>query len=249
MIRLNDITTKLPVCPGNLLFHCTSSKALFKILETVTFRGGIIVKQNDLRESHLYEQFRFNSAQIYNIIKNYCFSFSFSQNFLGEGSNIPIYGYKKPRMWAQYADNSQGACLIFDKAKFSKAIRELSSDYYIFEKSIKYRYSLDDFLAIKDSENAMDFIINNQDSLFFIKHSDWRDEDEYKYIAISKNTYFKEVPYVKITECLMGIIMGPRFSSDKQLIDLINKNNLANRVNLYVTIGKYGNITALPYYG
>ena len=47
----------------------------------------------------------------------------------------------------------------------------------------------------------------------------------------------------------MGIIMGPRFSSDKQLIDLINKNNLANRVNLYVTIGKYGNITALPYYG
>lgn len=45
--------------PSNLLFHCTNSNALFKIIESGCFRGGRIINMNDLREAELCEQFRF----------------------------------------------------------------------------------------------------------------------------------------------------------------------------------------------
>ena len=44
------------------------------------------------------------------------------------------YGYYRPRMWAQYAEQHQGVCLVFDKEKllkcFEKSLSAKGDLYY-----------------------------------------------------------------------------------------------------------------------
>jgi hypothetical protein len=54
-----------------------------------------------------------------------------------EPSNIK-YFINKPIMWANYADNYQGACLILDKNKFEKSLNEKLNPDRFFHKKIQY---------------------------------------------------------------------------------------------------------------
>ncbi|WP_411800844.1 DUF2971 domain-containing protein [Aeromonas caviae] len=42
--------------------------------------------------------------------------------------DMPLRGFCKPRMWAQYAGNHSGVCLIFDESLFSKFFHEQFND-------------------------------------------------------------------------------------------------------------------------
>ena len=49
-------------------------------------------------------------------------------------------GYFYPRMWAQYADNSKGVCLVSDKHKLLKELkRVLEKNYFIFDREVVYK--------------------------------------------------------------------------------------------------------------
>ena len=235
--------------PSNLLFHCTNSNALFKIIESGCFRGGRIINMNDLREAELCEQFRFYNMDLFNTIKEQCYSFSFSQNFKYPNSDIVFYGFKKPRMWAQYADNNQGVCLVFEKDKFKQELLQHSEDYDIYYGSIEYKIMLEDFLGTCSCEDVKNYIQNNCKELFFTKHFDWRDEDEYKFIAISKMKDTIKVPNVNIRKCLIGIIMAPRFNYKAELIYQMNKGNFDKHINLYTSYGKFGGMSVVLDHG
>jgi len=52
-------------------------------------------------------------------------------------------GFCKPRMWAQYADNHSGVCLVFDWVKIGESIRNaFREEKLVFEGHILFWFSV-----------------------------------------------------------------------------------------------------------
>ena len=79
--------------------------------------------------------------------------------------------------------------------------------------------------------------------LFFVKHLDWRDEDEYRVLVISEEEQIR----VKITcndDCFIkGLIMGTKFPYKAELIYRLRKTGLMNFVCLYNSTAKYDGVS------
>lgn len=232
-----------PACMHeDLVFHFTNADAGLNIIKSLEFRAGRLVKTNDIRENLLYQQFQFTNLQLKEMLEKQCHTFSFSSNFQRLESNIRFSGYKKPRMWAQYANNSSGLCLIIDKNLFLKCINDSHDCQYCFDNYIEYQEILPDFTtqAINIHE-----IEKYQHDLFFTKHLDWRDENEYRVLVITEKEEFS----IKIpcdSHCFIkGVIMGPKFQYIAELIYRLRKYGLINYITLYNSSAKYDGITAI----
>lgn len=95
------------------LYHFTSSENLIRILETMSLKLSDFKKLNDLNENNIPHYYFINGrglAQTKNYIKNHCKILCFSQDYLYK--HRLLRGTNHPRMWAQYAQNSTGACII-----------------------------------------------------------------------------------------------------------------------------------------
>ena len=178
------------------------------------------------------------------VLKYQCFTFSFSSNYQRADSDILFYGYRKPRMWAQYANNSSGICLVIDKSLFLKAIGKLSSKYdYCFDDNIAYEEKLPDFTTSRHVKND---VATYQKDLFFTKHLDWRDENEYRVVIISHEEQFNVGINLEGTNCFVkGLIMGPLFPYKAELIYRLNKSGLMEKICLYNSTAKYEGVNIL----
>jgi hypothetical protein len=134
------------------------------------------------------------------------------------------YGFTKPRMWEQYADNYKGVCLAFSKNKIESKNKNLLNLSGIVE------YKSYSELSLKDNDVSLNAINNIgskeykrklnrrlKEQLFW-KHKDYIGESEYK-ICTSDN-HLK----LDIKDCLVAIFIS-EYTNQKQKDCLLEDAN------------------------
>lgn len=118
------------------------------------------------------------------------------------------YGFLKPRMWDQYADNYEGVCICFSKNK-------LIENKDVFNREIEYQdyfnlYSVASFARINEielnqlgEEDYLKLIDKEIYKYIFSKHCDYQDEKEYRLITNNDKDY-----YLNIENSIKGIIVS-----------------------------------------
>jgi hypothetical protein len=167
-------------------------------------------------------------------------------------------GYLHPRMWAQYGNNSKGACMVFNKEKLVKAIRKtLEQDFYIFDNEITYvdifdTLHIDEITKLIKKRNHDVFkskekkkrnplvknMIENIEIYFFRKDIDWADENEYR-ILIINNEHNSDIEpkiiNIDIKRMLEYVILGECFEYKEN-------NNIKNITSQICSLCKKNNI-------
>lgn len=94
-------------------------------------------------------------------------------------------GCLSPMMWGHYARDYKrsGVCIELDSHK----IRPDKKEAMFYQDNVKYESKLPETVVFGvdlDKEGAeQDFVVNNIDKLFFLKHPHWMAENEYRYIS------------------------------------------------------------------
>lgn len=152
----------------------------------------------------------------------------FSQDIKTESQNKTeielIYnkGFNKPRMWAQYAENHRGVCLQLNKEKLNEQLNLKIKDKksQIYRGEVEYNNRFDEFVSALNLDidgyseenyrkNIKNHVIKHRKKLFLTKATDWRDEQEYRFIYMSEEDEGFE--YVNIKEALEAIYLGIDF--------------------------------------
>ena len=205
------------------LFHYTSLESFKKILEDLTLLPSSFERLNDMNEGNVHNM---NLSQNFMImyktdkyIKEKCRIICFSQNYDMKGFGQE--GTNHPAMWAHYADNSNGVCIVIDKEAFiSKNKDILDNHFYKFE-DVKYSLSNtpDDEKIDYEAKTPEEFIIKNWQDLFFLKHKDWENEDEHRLFIMDYDGK------LSIDGCIKYIVLGRKLFLDntriKELVDII----------------------------
>ena len=144
----------------------------------------------------------------------------------GEDIVAALYdrGYARPRMWAQYAQEYRGACLVFDRAKLDQAVREAARarGRQVFHAAVSYRnpnplvslgrthhllLSLEDLINNGVRRSCEEHVAQHWRQLFMLKARDWEHERELRWIvsADDESDFF-----VDIADCCVGVILGDR---------------------------------------
>lgn len=145
-------------------------------------------------------------------------------------------GFALPRMWAQYADNNNGVCLIFERRSMKNAISSALGPMLLFDNPVRYvnkfkNINLDDsemnnLLALNETIGNernrfvffLNFIKNNLDFTkynYFTKLDDWSQEHEYRFLALGDDEYY----VTNISEALAGIVIGEKIDkADENII-------------------------------
>lgn len=139
-------------------------------------------------------------------------------------------GYLRPRMWAQYADDQKGICIVFDKSKLlQQCLRTKDNDrdynFQLKKGPIDYTNGVIRLQRIFDISDAdlelteRQFFQKKEKYLFRTKFLDFQDEHEFRIIFIphknqkKDNTEICQDIYVDITDTITGIICGYKFNS------------------------------------
>ncbi len=131
------------------------------------------------------------------------------------------HGYSRPRMWAQYAENHTGVCFVIDAIKLNEIIHNtLNTQCKIFQGRVSYNYKRLAYntIPVKDQISNIDeanlikelrsHYISYYKETFLIKHPDWRDEKEYRWVLHSPR---KSNRYVPIENAIKAILVGVDF--------------------------------------
>lgn len=141
--------------------------------------------------------------------------------------NIESEIYGRPRMWAQYGDNSKGFCIILNIKLLTERIGEaLSTKGHLKSGKVEYPewihqvnggISLDQAEGINvlnNSENLFSALNQNENltSIFFKKSIDWKDECEHRWLAYhpSENDLF-----INLTGLINGVVLGIEFPKNQ----------------------------------
>lgn len=216
--------SRIPSKSDGSLYHFTSKKGFFDILEDLTFLPSSFNKLNDLNEGNVYNiRMDKNFGVIYGAdtyIKQHCHVLCFSQNYDIEG--LHCEGTNHPAMWAHYAENTNGACIVIDKDAFIEKNKQILDKYFYKFESVKYgllNAPMDDEINF-NANNPQEFIKNNWKPLFFRKHRDWEYEDEYRLFIMDYDGKFS------IDGCIKHIVLGEKFLKDKTTKDETNMKRL-----------------------
>jgi hypothetical protein len=144
-----------------------------------------------------------------------------------KNQNAEYFGFSKPRMWDQYADNYRGVCLAFSLDKLIQNAPKCEHGavkYYNYSILNQLNLSIDELKinmnGIEDYWNDFSKRISNQ---MFWKHSDYKGENEYRFISFNPSDF----DYINISDSLLGIILSNNFTSDfmKQAIENFAEEN------------------------
>lgn len=243
--------------PDLYLYHYTSAEVLLRhILPEKKLRFSPLRYMNDPRESKDWsftlvcpseipenEQFIDIRKQATMIAKSSYKILCFTQDDL-HIINDPIdynflRGYGHPRMWAQYAKNHTGACIIFDKERLNYSISQdltrkgkLYSGPVIYnnfcEKDEIHAFELNfDEIRKKSLNSAIDkHIEQHHQRLYFSKASDWSGEIEYRWLFRGVDSSYE---YVSIESSIKAVILGEDFElmkHERDLVDLCRPLNI-----------------------
>lgn len=247
---------EVPSPNDGALFHYTKFESFLKIIETMTLRSSALCKMNDLNEANL-DSLDWNADFMMMIkaekyVKEQCSVISFTKNYMTgpiceEGSNHPA-------LWAHYAENSNGICVVLDKELLLEINKKpLSKMFYKFE-PVDYNIHCapEEEIMQRSYSNVSDFVRRNYRELFFKKHTDWAYEGEER--------FFVEAPevYLNIKGAIKHIILGGRVKNNevqmRQIIEqMITPGSLSYRyfnlhsfAEMLPTINGYLTVDASP---
>ena len=208
-------TTRLPSLDDKFLYHFTSADSLMKILEDMTLKLSRFDNLNDLNEKEV----NFGSydwsymMKLKEHIVDHCQLISFSQNFQNEGQFCQC-GCNHPRMWAQYADNNKGACVVINEKRFIEENETISRDIFPIIENVSY-FPFINTEEIKERANSEIFLKENYEKLFFMKNDDWQQEHERRFFCIDGPDY------LSIDNCIEFICLGKHFSKYDDLSNVL----------------------------
>ena len=214
---------ELPRKGDGALFHYTNLESFKKILEDLTLLPSSFKRLNDMNEGNVRNMcLNHNFMVMYKAdkyIKEKCRIISFSQNY--EINGLGHEGTNHPAMWAHYADNSNGVCIVIDKETFIAKNKDIFENYFYKFEDVEYNlFNTPNDGKIDFEANAeQEFIIKNWKSLFFLKHKDWENEDEHRLFIMDYNGK------LSIDGCIKYIVLGRKLFLDKvkikELLDII----------------------------
>jgi hypothetical protein len=137
-------------------------------------------------------------------------------------------------MWAQYADNHKGVCLVFERTKLHDFVKKQCDGF--FAGPVEYRadnISLDtnnpfliefDILLMKGCERYFhDHVTEHNRALFFRKSTDWSQEREWRWVLQCQTS---QDHFVNFGDSLEGIAIGWRTPAQSiKEISLATKDN------------------------
>ena len=119
-----------------------------------------------------------------------------------------FFGFMKPRMWEQYAQNYMGVCLVFSKEKLVENCIFLFSDvkYLTYNKLLNNSNCLlTDRINQIGSEQYFEDYKEIIEKKSFWKHQDYSGENEFRFMSFSENKF----DYItNIDACIKGIIIS-----------------------------------------
>lgn len=210
----------------NYLYYYTNCDTLFKILDNLSIQVSRYNNVNDLDEANLdclgrYWPKRFELRPF--VYEKCCF-ISFVHNLFEDGRKV--WGTEHPRMWAQYAENNHGACIIINKDNLIKQISEIPNISFGGIDDINYEWNK--FVSPEKTEEIIDYcrnatvediLIKYSKEMLLTKHKDWEQERETRLYLIKKNPIDekneKEMK-VSIDGCIEGICLGYKFLDDTE---------------------------------
>lgn len=236
------------------LYHYTSVEKAIKILYYETLQFSSITTTNDIFEQKPKLSFEDSDIEISikakkiqnyfnkqrNRVKILCFSQDNQKIIKDENlpkdkqlANVIGRGFALPRMWAQYASNSEGVCFIINKEKL---LRQLSIQEIDFiDRKVEYvknystlKMNSDEITLLckkidsKSCDVISEMIKNNFKYVkfnYFTKLDDWKTENEYRIIIISNEDSEKDT--VKINNLfsfLEGIVIGYNINDENRFI-------------------------------
>lgn len=194
------------------LYHFTSAKAAFSIIESGRLRFGKLFRVNDLIESNKVvfkhvlqggdvcrnekDAFAEDEMRRYQII-----SFSQDRNYQGHS----FLGFDLHTMWGLYAEKGYGVCLVFDKNKLV-----LSDDDWADDVNYYNIVSQDFDFKNKSRRGIEAEVWRRRSELFFNKRKEWEYEQEYRVIRRANNEL--DLEYMDITESLSFVIICKDYS-------------------------------------
>ena len=189
------------------------------IIDDLTLLPSSFGKLNDMNEGNVSNMNLNRNFKVMfdaeGYIKEYCHILSFTQNydeygFCQEGTNHPA-------MWAHYADNSNGVCVVIDKDAFIRKNQAVFDGYFYKFEDVEYNM----FNTPKDEEikysakTPEQFIKDNWKALFFLKHKDWENEDEHRLFIMDYDGK------LSIDGCIKYVTLGRKLFLDKGEIKTI----------------------------
>lgn len=210
---------ELPYRGDGALFHFTKFESFRKILEDMTLKPSSFGNLNDMNEGNVNNMNMNNNFLVmYNsekVIKDRCRILSFSQNYDIDGFGQE--GTNHPAMWAHYAENSNGVCIVLDKEAFVKKNNDVFSTHFNKFEDVAYDIfnTPNDDVINYNARTPEEFITNNWRALFFMKHKDWENEDEHRLFIMDYNGKFS------IDGCIKYIVLGRKVFLDASRIKLI----------------------------
>lgn len=179
------------------LYHYTKlGTALEYILETRTLRFSKLSDLNDPRESKAWipvgtgpnddatNRAYSNGNSIFSEMRKRSEVLCFSIDDL----SFPLgMGCFRPRMWAQYAENHKGICLMFEHKQLEqKVCDQLKAKATIFSKKIEYKdIPPKTSFSYESDMKFPQYIEKYKDLCFFTKNTDWKQEQEFRYVLIT----------------------------------------------------------------
>jgi hypothetical protein len=133
-------------------------------------------------------------------------------------------GFDHPSMWAHYANNHNGVCLIFYRNALDQAVRQSAKELNVRSGSVTYGpWAANAVIQNKSragpaQKNASEIeliqwaaseIQKNHKALYFVKHDDWAPESEYRWLILGP---YEGDLYVRLTgNELAGVVVGSDF--------------------------------------
>ncbi|QCS52392.1 DUF2971 domain-containing protein [Priestia flexa] len=226
------------------LYHYTSyTTFLEKILPTQQLRLSSFRNTNDPREkkdwgfvwsladednidNEEYNQKCFiNTDKFHSVLKDKCKIICFARDNPDLDCNQIFLdskrGFSHSRMWAQYAGNHTGVCLMFDKHKLMKVFEKgLTKKGDVYHGIVNYgtenerimralHVSYDELLEKGISSLASEHLKEYLNELFFEKDLDWREEWEYRWLLFSNEA--NDYEFINYEDALEGIYLGLDF--------------------------------------
>ncbi|MBX9894500.1 MAG: DUF2971 domain-containing protein [Nitrosomonas sp.] len=251
-----------PKAADSYLYHYTRAEtALTKILPNRTLRASPFVDMNDPRESKAWgfspigyksgdlesqkdddrinELRRVDAQKATELAQQSTRVLCFSQDDLmrrsSSDSEHPIgRGFANSAMWAHYAGNHSGVCLVFDATLLASAITEWyeEGDHavrrtgWMFPGNVEYLDREHDLTFVRGSPyvfepdvrslrmETLSHVGRHYRELFLQKSLDWKYENEYRYVFWAEGT---EPLYVPFKDALTGIVVGENFGYYSEL--------------------------------
>lgn len=240
--------------PDKYIYHYTTFDAAIIIFNSMSLRFSNICKANDTVESKPKLVFpsgvtESDEERIINFfinintfgLKMLCFTRDNTIDNYIEKDLLKLYadysgrGFSLPRMWAQYAGNNSGICLVFDKAKLLSLVDKQIKLLVIKKENVNY---IDQFVGYKIESEIVDNVLNYLNGEgsktgntiigmrlfskfpqlvnynYFNKLDDWKGEHEYRIIAMND----KDIFINHIDEALTGVVIGERIPIEKERI-------------------------------